>query len=337
MKSRVGFVALAALIAPVASVGQPVTLVSSGANMTIPTSLESKRRPVWGGNALVLADGPPGEPTSFQAFDRHGVTVFNTPFSIPEAVHTYVHSYARGSDGTLVVCGSSYMGDGRGAPFVAWISPDDPIWRVIRTEPYRAELIAAAPDGTLWTVGRELNSALSEKSGVDLEAGVVRHFDRSGKRLGSFIPRSSIPNTALLANTNGYLAVSSAGHVAWLSFLVGGEGAYIEISPGGEITRYPLPGVSKSMTALMINGIAMTETGDVFASVMSVNGTDRNSSKSHSVFRLDRAEGRWSVVAISPKGISTDWAALYGASGSNLVIWLREDPPSTLRFLAARR
>lgn len=328
---NLGYAALAMLVVSIAALGQPARLVSSGASLTIPATLEGKRIPVWSGNALVVAEGPFTEPNAFWAFDRGGALVFNAAFYIPEAAHTYVRNWARGADGTLALCGSSFASDGRGAPFIAWISADGVSQEVIRTEPYTPNLIAVSPDGTFWTVGRELNSRLSERSGVDLNAGVVRHFDRSGKTLGAFMPRSSLRNPGELGANSGYLA-ASAERVGWFHYDVeaNGKGAYVEISPGGDITSYPIPRLPSPNPLVQVSGMAMTDSGDVFVVMYDVGAHT-----GFSIFRLNRSTKDWSPVTLS--GVTGDFALLYGASGSDLAFRVPGDPLSTVRFFSAGR
>jgi len=324
-------IAFALLVVPRIAHGQPARLVPSGASLTIPNALEGKRVPVWSGNALVVAEGGLTEPNAFLAYDRSGKVVFNAAFSIPGSARTSVRGYARGADGTLALCGSSLASDGRSAPFFAWIPADGGSQEVVRTEPYTPNLITVAPDGTFWTVGRELNSRLSEKDSVNLNAGVLRHFDRSGKTLGAYLPRSGFENPVELGLINGYLA-ASADRVGWFHYMeTTGEGAYVEISRHGELTVYPIPRLPNIKNALQVDGMALTDANDVFVSMRDVGAHS-----GFSIFWLNRSMKKWLQVAVSP-GVTGDAAMLYGASGSELVLRLPDDPPSTLHFFAPKR
>jgi hypothetical protein len=240
-------------------------------------------------------------------FNHDGRQVFQAGFFIPGASNTAVDGFARGADGTVALCGRSYASDGRGAPFIAWISADGNSQQVIRTEPYSPRVIAVAPDGTLWTVGKELNSDGSEKSGVNLDAGVVRHFDRTGKSLGTFIPRSSIQDSTHLTNQQSLLA-AAADRAGWLHFDRSNRGAYVEISSDGNIATYPMP--QTQAKGMRFGGIAFTDSGDVFAEV---DNPDGNSN--FSLFALNRSAGQWLPVRIPASG---RWALLLGGSGNEL-------------------
>jgi hypothetical protein len=327
-RKRVIAVAYLAFAAMSGALGQErVTLMPSSDRLTLSEAQMGQRIPQWGGNALVVAAGPSTEPNAFLAYDRKGAVVFNVSFSIPGADHTYVYQWARGASGAFGLCGSSYMNDGRGAPFIAWISPDGSSQRVIRTDPYTPTLIAVAPDGTLWTVGYELHRGFENRGGTDPGAGVLRHFDPTGKTLGAFISRSSFPDPVELYN--GVIA-AWAGHVGWIHYReTNGEGAYDEVSPGGEVVRYPMPRLPKLTTAAEVDGMAITDTGEVFVAMRDVGA--HNGSL---VFRLSRSTEQWLPVTLPGTGPS-DYVELFGASGTELVFRAGSDP--AFRFVAVNR
>jgi hypothetical protein len=319
-----------ALAVPVSVFGQSTKLVPSGPATSISGQM-GERVAVWSGNALVVAQGPLTDPVAFAAFDRSGATVFSAALSVPGAASNGVRSWARAADGVVAVCGLSLAKDGRGAPFIAWFSPDGDSEHIIRTEPYLANLIAFAPDGTIWTVGHDLNAHLSEK-GVNPDAGVVRHFDRAGKALDTFVPRSSFQNPVHLSSNSGHLAVA-AGRVGWIHYIhLSGfrvEGAYVEISSAGEATTYPLP-FPQAWKAPDVGGFAMTDSGEVFATAF-----DRAQSGGQStVFRLDRTSKAWQSVALPALGATEQLGELYGANGSELVFGVKGPSSATIRFLA---
>jgi len=328
-----GCLAVAALVAPVAAVGETPSLVPSRASLTIPYSLDGKRVPFWTGNSLVVEQSVLGVASpSVLVFDSSGTQVLSATLTIPEAAQTYVDGYARSADGSIAACGASYASDGRGAPFIALISADGNAERVIRMEPYWPVLITVAPDGTLWTVGYEQNANRSEKSGVNLNASVLRHFDRSGKPLGAFLPRSSFRNPVELNRHHGYL-LTSADRVGWFHWLNDGQGAYHEVSPAGEITSYPIPRLPSLKTDLMVDGVAMPDFGDVFVSMR-----DAGLHEGYFVFKLDRQLGQWSQTVLSGPRVAGDFAVLWGSSGSDLVFQLPSDfRTNTLRFFAPQR
>jgi len=321
------YIVIAALAMPINAVAQPTALVPSGPDLAVPITFGGKRVPVWGGNGLLVADGPLASPNIFMAFDREGRQVFGAGFSIAGAYDTRIRGFARGADGTVAACGISYAGDGRNAPFISWISADGNSQQVIRTEPYTANLITVAPDGTLWTVGMELNPHGSEDSDVNLDAGVLRHFDRSGKTLGAFMPRSSMQDFTDVAATNGRL-VAAADRIGWLHRDYKGQGAYVELSSDGNLASYPLPQLP-NLKAARVGGLAITDSGDVFAEL------DNLDVHSFSLYALHRSDRQWLRLKIPASG---RWAQLLGSIGNELALSYGPGGGlSTVHFFAAAK
>ena len=316
-KRMSGYVVIAAMTMPIAVHAQPSAVSDSG-TMTVPFVFDGKRPPVWSGGALLVADGLLFSPSAFMAFNRDGRPISSAGFSIPEAFKTSIDGFARGADGTVALCGQSYASDGRGAPFIALISADGDPQRVIRTEPYMPAVVAVAPDGTLWTVGHELNFDSHSEKGVNREAGVLRHYDRNGKSLGAFIPRSSIKDISHFTLPFSMLA-ATADRVGWLHYDVRGRapGAYIEISRDGNVSSYPLPQPQGAQPYFLdLGGMAITDAGDVFAVV---NNFTNKQPSSFTLVVLNRSEGLWLPVRMP---VSASSARLYGSNGNELAFWL---------------
>lgn len=325
-----GYLAIAVMAVPIAAYAQPSAVSDSG-TMTVPFVFDGKRPPVWGGGALVVADGPVVSPNIFMAFNRDGRQVFDAGFSIPGASKTTIDGFARGADGTVALCGQSYASDGRGAPFIALISADGDSQQVIRTEPYMPVVVAVAPDGTLWTVGLELNFDTHSEKGVNREAGVLRHYDRNGKSLGAFIPRSIIKDTSHLT-LQGSMLAATADRVGWLHYDVTGRapGAYVEVSRDGKVSSYPLPQPQGDQpNFLYLCGMAITDSGDVFAVVG--NFVNKQLS-SFTLVVLNRSKGLWLPVRMP---ISGRWALLLGSAGDELALMYGPGSSySTIHFFA---
>jgi hypothetical protein len=316
---------LMTLAGSAATLAPGTRLIASG-TVKIQTDLGGKRVPNWSGHALVVRDGPIGGPDALLAYSKTGQVILNTIFSIPGADRTTLRSWSRGADGALALCGSSFTNDGRGAGFIASISRYGDSQQAVRTVPYVPYLITAASDGTLWTVGRQIDPRHGERSGVNLDAGVLRHFDRSGRLLAAYIPRSTFRNPVELTTSHGFL-IAFADGVGWLHYMdTTGNGHFTEVSSGGDITNYPIPRLPKLTTVLGVDGMAITDSGDVFVSMRDV-GAGAGSW----VFRLDRPTREWVPITLPP-GAAQGVTTLYGAEGSDLVFHFPGDPASTLRF-----
>lgn len=223
------------------------------------------------------------------------------PFTIPGARSMEIYDWDRAADGSIGLSGSATDAEGRFSGFIAWISRDGLQSEVIQTLLYGPMHLAFAPDGTIWTAGRE---TVRVDSGVlKLSSGIIRHFDRSGKTLGSFVPQATIPDRSVLYNIRSWLRASS-DRVAWYS-----GGKYVEVAPDGRLVTditIRSPGDE--------TGFALTEKGDAFLSTQAGNQL--------AVHILDRSAGSWRLVlqrTITPES-PIDFGFICGADGSRLVL-----------------
>lgn len=259
--------------------------------------------------------------------DRRGLTV-NPAFSIPGSSKIDVFSYSRGADGTMALCGNAFAYDGSHARYIGWISGDGTTQSAIRMGPYLPNLITAAPDGTLWTLGYELIDGSERKPGVDVNAGAIRHFDKTGKQLGAYVPRSSIGSKVDLAY--GEL-VASVDRVGWYSYEHGQERAYIEVTKPGTVTRFPQPKADPN-SYWQLSGIALTASNRVFVSIQVDDGRVK-------LYTLDREKQEWVLVPSPPAFAGTKGVRLLGAEGDELAFLLPDlhdgPQPQTVAFFKA--
>lgn len=223
------------------------------------------------------------------------------PFTIPGVRSMEIYDWDRAADGTIGLSGSATDAEGRISGFIGWLSPDGMRSEVIQTLVYGPMHLAFAPDGTIWTAGRE---TVRIDSGVlRLSASVIRHFERSGKTLGSFVPQATILDRSVLYNIRSWLRTSS-DRVAWYA-----GGKYVEVAPDGRLVTditIRSPGDE--------TGFALTENGDAFLS--------SQAGSQLAVHILDRSTGSWRLVLqrkITPPS-AIDFGFICGADGSRLVL-----------------
>lgn len=245
-------------------------------------------------------------------FDRDGYPRSPVVFTIPGASLVSLRGVAVGLDGTVGLCGHYYetwdqrywskVSYGRGGGFVAWISPDHQSTRIVWVFPFFPERLTIAPDGTTWVQGHE-----SMDPRVKHTEDVVRHFDKSGKLVGSLLPRSSIPTFRLGLSTG--MLVSTRDRLGWYAQ---GDNQYFEITFDGQIRRYlgvPRPPGEEELSA-HVGGLALTDNGAAFASTL--NGE---------LFRLNREQGVWEPVELPRDGAPDTYpkAFVLGAVGNTVV------------------
>ena len=76
-------------------------------------------------------------------------------FPIEHATDVSLVSADMARSGELVASGLATQQDGAVARFLARISPNGTVMKLVRTEPYLPQYICAADDGSVWTVGEE--------------------------------------------------------------------------------------------------------------------------------------------------------------------------------------
>jgi len=277
--------------------------------------------PKWSSGALIAVERWESDAPIVRTFDRQGVELVPLTFQIPEATIIGALGFARGFDGTIALCGSALDQAGRKAPYIALVAPSGQSVQVIRTDPYTPYVVTVAPEGTIWTVGEELPGGKEDPA--TFSTGVLRHFDRAGKEIGSYVPRSSMASAALLME--GHFA-AGRDRICWYpggSNQVGPSG-YVEISDG-RITQFP---PTPLMDHEVTTGIACTDDAGTFLSTRNLQ------SGTWGILSLDKTHAAWVRVKIPPELASSPFSTLKGADGDKLVF---SNGRGRLTFLTATR
>jgi hypothetical protein len=141
----------------------------------------------WSHGAFLYMES--GYPPAFYTLDREGNWIYSAAFRAPNGALAWSNDYDRETDGSIVLAGQ-YSSDQGAVPFLAWISVDGKTQRLVPTTPYFPYMLSVAPDGTVWTIGHEMINGDPKAPGLEPDAGVLRHFDGTGKLLGSALPQS---------------------------------------------------------------------------------------------------------------------------------------------------
>jgi hypothetical protein len=287
----------------------------------MPLSWPKMRVPKWSNGFLVAVQGDNTANPLIWLINRNGQQT--VPFTIPGARTMLLYDWDRGADGTIGMSGYAADSDGRFSAFIAFISPNEWESHVIRTLGYRPAKVAVAADGTLWASGCEYVISANGRptSALIPGAGVIRHFDRSGKLLGAYIPQSTVGGPLILSSWQSGLR-ASRDRVAWLSV----DGRFVEITLDGKVTTdmaVPVPGGESTE----ITGFALTDGGDAFISVVRPIDEDRNTpGEIVAVYVLDRSSNNWkpvlerTVSARNSLPVDDDYGHIYGVEENTLVL-----------------
>jgi hypothetical protein len=255
-----------------------------------------QRVPKWNGAALTAIEN-----NTVHSFAPDGRELPPAVLSIPGAARVMVNDAAATADGALVVCGWASDLSGRQTGFLGFIPPDRSTARIVQTVPYIAWMVAAEPDGTVWTRGLDMRTKTRPK-----DSTIIRHFDASGRLLEGFIPLSSLsPDEAASVGTGVGAFAASAGRVG--SYLQRGK-RYSEIVDG-VVHDYPgLPLGEREYIA----DLAILESGDVMVSKGNMGGGG------YERYFLDRSTGTWQRASF-PEGAGGERERLAGQNGDQLV------------------
>jgi hypothetical protein len=268
--------------------------------------------PRWSGEALVNFTSNQTAAPTLLSFDDKGGQLQPIVFTIPGAVMIDLDAIARSPDGTLAVCGKAFDQSGRGSGFISILSPSGNQATIVRLLPYHPTGITFASVSTVWTFG--LEAVDGKETGLDYD--VIRHFDRTGKLLGSFVPRSQL--SSIFVGLNGLLA-SANGRVGWYTGPVFGPGSrYYEFLSDGSVRNYPAIPLSKSER---VNGLALLSNGRTYVTTVD----DRN--RIWRLLSIAPTAEQWTQVSL-PDDLKR--AFLYGGEGQRLVFYR---PGSTMTFM----
>src|ERR1700761_8136222 len=260
----------------------------------------------WAHGGFIMVDMVNPLVKSFTVAGRDGSILSSFDFSIPETTHVWVLGFDRDSAGNLVFSGEAYSSDGRLAPFIGIKPPNGGDVHLIRTYPYWPVALALAPDGTIWTVGGEWTyDRKSSGDSINPNGDAVRHFDRTGKLLGSAIPGQTLHPK--YRHTDGFL-VATADRVGWYS-PTQGPGTYIEFSPANPKEYKVYSGLPDAKSRAQ--GFALTDSGKAFVT----NEVDYKIA----TYTLDRATNQWTAVSF-PSSDSSSPLTLRGSEKDTLVL-----------------
>lgn len=222
-----GLLMLARLMTAAESVGP--TLIQSKSIVLDSLTDQTRGSMKWSHGAFLFQNVSGGGPPTFYALDRQGQLVSEVTANIPDSANVSGGTCDRREDNSIVFIGQAWSAYGQPAPFIGMISADGRTERIIRTAPYWPYSLTIAPDGTFWTLGYEMVDHNTSAPGLDPNAGVLRHFDRSGQLLGATGPQSQFVKLYTTRGLGSGKIAATNDRVGWYAPRPGADGQYVEI------------------------------------------------------------------------------------------------------------
>jgi hypothetical protein len=300
---------LALLILAAADAADPQLLVQTKTIALDPLADQHRGGMKWSHGAFLFQSGGAGLAPTFYTLDREGRLVSSVTASIPDAGYVSVGGCDRRGDNSIVFIGQARSAYGQPAPFIALISTDGRTERVISTAPYWPYMLTVAPDGTFWTLGFEMVNDKVSAPELDPNAGVLRHFDRLGKLLGSTGPQSHFvkDSASEFRLTSGFIAATRT-RIGWYGQGPGTGGQYVEIDLNS-MTMHSYPGLSELPESSRLVCFSLTESGSTFLSLYD------NAAQRSTTFMFDRAALKWLLIKANERPAPY----LIGVDGEQLV------------------
>jgi len=236
------------------------------------------------------------------AFTYKALTLYRADakplYSVPDGGKRYL-VWAADTDGAVIRAYHDEHFQGR----IDLLDAAGTVIRTVDTGSYEATRLTFAPDHSVWTVGY-----IYPHNSSSADFNVVRHYARTGEKLGEAVPWSQIEG-----ENNAYTALQSIIGASWLfaaSDRIGfvalanwGNSKWVEVAFSGAVLgQYDLGSYDREC----FSPHAMTANGNVYGQI-----SKERASAGYGV--LDRAKGGWVKVAGYPEGL------LIGADGDRLV------------------
>jgi hypothetical protein len=251
-------------------------LVLAQDNISFLSPLMGRMR--WKGNRLAGCDYCEGKHPIVWAVDPQGIRDA-VSLDIPGAGYIGVRDVAAGPDGSLTAVGLAISGDSQMGLFIVWMSPERVRQVITQVSPYDPEVVAVAPDGTIWTVGAMLND-----NHVVVHPNVLRHYTPSGQLLTSTMFSGHLNNAGGMYNDSATSALMvSNDRVGWLTATC----QYVEFSfEGARLGTHTCPNGYTNIRD--IRGVGLSSKNDVLIGIQGQAPL--------APVQLDRVTDTWKLV-----------------------------------------
>jgi hypothetical protein len=223
--------------------------------------------------------------------------LYSVSHSGPDGHRYFV--WAADSDGLAVRAYHDRHFQGR----IDLLDPAGIVIRSVDTGSYEATRLTFAPDHSIWTVGY-----IYPHNSSSADFNVVRHYARTGEKLGEAVPWSQIEGennayTALQGIIGASRLFAASDRIGFVALSNWGNSKWVEVAFSGAVLgQYNLGSYDREC----FSPHAMTANGNVYGQI-----SNHRALAGYGV--LDRAKGGWVKVTDCPEGL------LIGADGDRLV------------------
>jgi hypothetical protein len=266
------------------------------------------------------------DPAVVTMYDRDGKKVLEARMAPPDAAKVSLLAAAATHAGGILAVGGGIMTDGSIQRFIAKTDVTGRTVQSLHTGRYSPRQVCEATDGTVWTLGYDLDLCDSPD---DADRNVLRHYSFEKGLLERLVALDSISKSS-----QAILNASSPGKSFLrcgkdrVSIFFGFAAQYIEVdASNGKLARWnvALPPIAGAK----VNGFAVTEAGRIFVSLQGFSESDNT--VTHGLYELKAKTGT-SVATLIPvsgtltaydrNGLPPDEAfeRLWGTDGDELVV-----------------
>jgi hypothetical protein len=285
----------------------------------LPTPVNSYPFRYWDKNYFITytADDTSPSTPAVVLYDREGRVAREAIVSFIEMYSTGIDDAAINKAGDLVVSGGTEDQAGVIGNFIASISKDGRVSRMIRTSPFLPIYVCSADDGTVWSYGIERNA---QGRGVQTSLRLRQYsFDKG--ELRAMLDVSSLNSDGWKLTEGRYpgeISLRCTSHRVGLLNGVSSELAEFDLATNKlKVSKVePLPPPEE----VQISGFALTESGDVFMSLH-----DHSTMPSRSgLFKLSfdsPGAGKWVplIDTVGPFLHGAKVGQLLGTDGTDLI------------------
>ena len=265
------------------------------------------------------------ETPSVSLYDSHGVRIRQGRIWFEGAEDVRVEFATATAAGEIIATGYARTADSLAAFYIARTDLKGNLTEVIRTGSYAAYSACSSSDGTVWSLGRDVDL---DEQGADY--GMLRQYDFRKGLIREVLARHSFSAHGVTQLIHPYapggakLRCSNAGVSLYIN-KSGVYGEYVEVrASDGDLRRWPVSELP--FPQAMVSEIAVTDSGKIYANIFEnweqrVSPGGSRDGFFRLTFDLDSGSAAWVMLpGTMAQGSRNGHAYLWGSDGEDLVL-----------------